>query len=68
MTGGHVGEVRDVDWHRSDDGDSGFLMSVGQDQTTRVFAKNGRQVKKSFKKIEKNEKRNEKNEKKMNKK
>ncbi|CAC35846.4 Elongator complex protein 2 [Caenorhabditis elegans] len=43
MTGGHVGEVRDVDWHRSDDGDSGFLMSVGQDQTTRVFAKNGRQ-------------------------
>uniref|UniRef100_A0A1I7ULG9 Elongator complex protein 2 n=1 Tax=Caenorhabditis tropicalis TaxID=1561998 RepID=A0A1I7ULG9_9PELO len=33
MTGGHVGEVRDVDWHES------FLMSVGQDQTTRVFAR-----------------------------
>ncbi|PIC39427.1 hypothetical protein B9Z55_011116 [Caenorhabditis nigoni] len=38
MTGGHVGEVRDVDWH-----ESSFLMSVGQDQTTRVFAKSEKQ-------------------------
>ena len=37
MTGGHVGEVRDVDWHES------FLMSVGQDQTTRAFAKSEKQ-------------------------
>ncbi|CAL2037783.1 unnamed protein product [Caenorhabditis brenneri] len=37
MTGGHVGEVRDVDWHGS------FLLSVGQDQTTRAFAKSQKQ-------------------------
>uniref|UniRef100_A0A8R1I6H1 Elongator complex protein 2 n=1 Tax=Caenorhabditis japonica TaxID=281687 RepID=A0A8R1I6H1_CAEJA len=41
MTGGHVGEVRDVDWSRSNS--ETFLMSVGQDQTTRVFAKSANQ-------------------------
>lgn len=45
MTGGHVGEVRDVDWQKSASGeDSAFLVSVGQDQTTRVFAKNSEKV------------------------
>ncbi|CAI5444573.1 unnamed protein product [Caenorhabditis angaria] len=35
MTGGHVGEVRDLDWQRT----GGFLISCGEDQTTRVFAR-----------------------------
>ncbi|CAB3402994.1 unnamed protein product [Caenorhabditis bovis] len=38
MSGGHVGEVRDVSWQRGANGMPNFLVSVGKDQTTRVFA------------------------------
>ncbi|CAD6185851.1 unnamed protein product [Caenorhabditis auriculariae] len=39
MTGGHVGEVRDLDWQRSaNDAEPKFLLSVGQDQTTRAYS------------------------------
>lgn len=37
MVGGHVGEVRDADWQRGAER-SNYLITVGQDQTTRVFS------------------------------